>query len=650
MRFRFSVEVEKALEEGKAVVALESTIISHGMPYPENLECAIAVEDIVRSKGAVPATIAILNGQVCVGLNTNQLEKLARLGTACLKVSRRDLAFVTSLGYNGACTVAATMFIAHQAGIRVFVTGGIGGVHRGVEETFDISADLSELARTPVAVVCAGAKSLLDLPKTIELLETAGVPVIGYQTDKFPAFFTRSSNLPVSATCTNPVEVANVIKAQMSLKIDTGMIIACPIPHGNECNDAEAATVQAVAEANKNGVRGKYVTPFLLKRVNELTRGSSLASNLVIIKNNASIGSEIAVALSSNPGITVIGGACVDFMACADTLTTNDMIATSTPGVLRKSVGGVGRNIAECMSRLGAQISFFSVIGDDSNGQVVTRNIQELGMINKIRVMPSAATATYTGVVKRDGSLLAAVIDASIFRRVKEEHLTDLITKDTRLVVTDTNWAEKTLGVYGEVCMNGKVELWIDTVSTAKAVKILAFMDKLSVVRANKDEIHAIARSAGISESDPAAICAKLINTRKLACSFIVSTGASGAVLVTSGKVGYLPASIPKDAFDHYSDVQISRETIGGCTVVRYCTIALPREFVIDATGSGDCLTGAAAWARSIGLPLELCVPAGLIAARAAVKSSHPVNKDLSSADLRPCINFLTRQVPSSKM
>lgn len=295
-------EVAAALADGRPVVALESTIISHGMPWPRNAETALAVEAEVRAHGAVPATIAVLGGRLKAGLDAAQIEHIARAGHMVAKASRRDLPLLLAQGADGATTVAATMIVAALAGIRVFATGGIGGVHRGAETSFDISADLQELAQTPVAVVCAGAKSILDLGLTLEYLETHGVPVIGYQTDTLPAFFTRDSGFALAQRLDEPAAIARLLHAQWAgLGYQGGAVIANPIPaeYALPRELADRATALALAEAKAEGVQGKAVTPFLLQRVNELTGGDSLASNVQLVLNNARLAAAIAAAYSA---------------------------------------------------------------------------------------------------------------------------------------------------------------------------------------------------------------------------------------------------------------------------------------------------------------------------------------------------------------
>lgn len=292
-------EVAKALAEGKAVVALESTIISHGMPYPRNVETALKVEEIIRENGAVPATTAILNGRLKLGLTREEIEVLGK-GENIIKTSRRDVPFIIANKANGATTVATTMIIAALAGVKVFATGGIGGVHRGAQETFDISADLQELAHTNVAVICAGAKSILDIGLTLEYLETQGVPVVGFGTDELPAFYTRKSGFGVDYRVDSADILATALKAKWDLGLKGGVVIANPIPEQYEMDyyAITNAITSALKELDEKGVKGKESTPFLLGKVKEITGGASLESNIQLVYNNAKVGAQVAVELA----------------------------------------------------------------------------------------------------------------------------------------------------------------------------------------------------------------------------------------------------------------------------------------------------------------------------------------------------------------
>ena len=294
-----SPEVAAAQRDGKPIVALESTIISHGMPYPQNVETALRVEQTIREGGAVPATIAVIGGRLKAGLTTQGIEYLGRKGTGITKASRRDLPVLVARGEDGATTGATTMIIAALAGIKVFATGGVGGVHRGAEVTMDISADLEELARTPVMVVCAGAKSILDLGLTLEYLETKGVPVIGYGTDELPAFYTRTSGFKVDYRLDTPEELAAAFRAKQEMGLRGGMLVTNPIPeeYSMDADRINAAIDEAVADAKKLGIHGKETTPYLLARIKDITGGESLAANIELVLNNARLAAKVAACL-----------------------------------------------------------------------------------------------------------------------------------------------------------------------------------------------------------------------------------------------------------------------------------------------------------------------------------------------------------------
>ncbi|XP_041254655.1 pseudouridine-metabolizing bifunctional protein C1861.05-like isoform X6 [Onychostruthus taczanowskii] len=382
---RIHPSVQEALVEGRPVVALESTIITHGMAYPLNLSMAREVEEIVRINGAVPATVGILRGQIHVGLTDEELEFLASSKNA-VKVSRRDFPFVLSQGLSGGTTVSGTMIMAHKAGIPVFVTGGIGGVHRDGENTLDVSADLTELGRTPVAVVSAGVKSILDIGRTLEYLETQGVCVAAFgESREFPAFFSRQSGFQAPYHVRDEEETAKLIDSALGLGLSSGVLIAVPCPQERaaEGQAIEKAIQQALSQARSKGITGKEVTPFLLQKLTKLTDGKSLDSNLALIQNNARVGSCIAVALSklqkarrkgsqprrkdmTAPQPVVIGGINVDFIAKAQ---NSEILGggQTNAGRVRRTFGGVGRNLADCLSRLGQAPLLLSAVGKDEH-------------------------------------------------------------------------------------------------------------------------------------------------------------------------------------------------------------------------------------------------------------------------------------------
>lgn len=296
MNIRVNPEVEKALKEKKPVIALESTIISHGMPYPQNVETAMKVESIIREHGGVPATVGLVDGIGVVGLTPEEIEEMGKRGMSIPKVSRRDLPMIMAEKSWGATTVATTMILASMAGVEFFVTGGIGGVHRGAETTFDVSADLEELGRTNVTVICAGAKAILDLPKTLEVLETKGVPVLGYQTEELPAFYTRTSGLKVDYAIKDANDAAKIVKAKRDLGLTGGILITNPIPEQYSMDPIAINKVidKAIVEMDEKGIKGKQCTPFLLAKIADITEGKSLAANIQLVFNNAAVGTEIA--------------------------------------------------------------------------------------------------------------------------------------------------------------------------------------------------------------------------------------------------------------------------------------------------------------------------------------------------------------------
>ena len=296
---KLSPEVEEALRTGKPVVALESTIISHGMPYPQNVETAYACERVCRENGAVPATCAIIGGKLCAGLTAEEIDYLGREGTKVTKASRRDLPLLLAKGMDGATTVAATMIVAHMAGIKVFATGGIGGVHRNGQDTMDVSAALDELGKPPMCVVCAGAKAILDLPRTMEYLETKGVPVIGFGTDELPAFYTAKSGIPLTWRVDDPKEVADAIHAAEDMGFEGGMLVTVPIPEewSMDADYINKAIDEALVDADRQGIVGKDTTPFLLAKIKEITGGSSLVSNIQLVFNNVKTAARIAAKL-----------------------------------------------------------------------------------------------------------------------------------------------------------------------------------------------------------------------------------------------------------------------------------------------------------------------------------------------------------------
>jgi pseudouridine-5'-phosphate glycosidase/pseudouridine kinase len=713
-----SPAVRDALREGGAIVALESTIITHGMPFPQNLETARAVEAEVRAHGATPATIAILDGRCHIGLDEAQLERLARLGRERVrKVSRRDLAAVVAAGAHGATTVSATMVLAHAAGIRVFVTGGIGGVHRDGHNSLDISADLSELARTPVAVVCAGIKSILDIGRTLEVLETAGVTVatLSAQADaEFPAFFTARSGHPSPLVWASEDEAAAAIEAALALRLHSAQLIAVPIPaeQAAEGEAVEAAIRAALLEADARAIRGADTTPFLLGRVAELTAGASLRANIALVRNNARAGARIAVALADRlrapavefaaislggavggglhgrggaadarggagagagagggpggpggpggAGVLVVGGAVADLTASPSGRGAL-VLGTSNPGALALSAGGVGRNIAEGLARLGCRASLLSCVGADALGELV------LGACAAARLDTSAVqrapaphrTATYTALHHGpDGDLLGAVADMTVFEimdarwvRARAPPLLD----GAALAVADANVPMEGLLALGALCAARALPLLLEPVSVAKAAAAAraGVLSLCAFASPNEDELLAMARALGARE--PAALApegsAQRASQVDALCAHVLLSAGAGAaggaaaaparapahapaaltLLVTCGAAGALVAA--------RADAAAGGRAV---RVVRYP--ALPCA-VRSTRGAGDSFVAgfAAQWLRGAGE--AACVRAALAAAAASLEVEEAISPALSPALLAPGDGLAARHV-----
>ena len=661
---RVHPDVAAALDAGRAVVALESTIISHGMPYPANIQTAREVEEVVRNSGAVPATIAILDGVCCIGLSDDELNRFAVLGAAgkVAKVSRRDLAACVARSGHGGTTVSATMLLADMAGVRVFVTGGIGGVHRGGELSLDISADLCELGRTPVCVVCAGAKSILDIPRTLEFLETQGVAVLALGTDEFPAFFTRRSGCPAPTRVETAHEAAAVVHASSTLGLSSGTLVAVPIPESAEAEagKVQGAIEQALAEAGAAGVAGRDTTPFLLKRIAELTGGDSLASNIALIKNNAAVGAQIATSLAelqrrTAPGgrlrgdggggdsggaegalphsrndrqPIVVGGAVADLVASPAAGSTV-LLRTSSPGTLHVSPGGVGRNIAEGLARLGTHPLLLTAVGDDAFGDQLLSHAAslqgEMGVgsyryggegggesggeggggfggsggvcgidVSRVLRVSGERTATYTAVMDHTSDLIAAIADMDVHRHVTPEYVRTALGSaldGAPLCVADANLSGAALQELARLAAASQTPLWLEPVSVSKAhaaccsLVEAGLFGALTFTSPNEDE--AVAMAAALQGSAAPAphngiAHAPSAEDVRAAAGALVRAGCRH-VLTTRGPQGVLWAR--RAAPGSSSDVLFEE---------------LPALEVVSITstrGAGDSFVAGAAWA-----------------------------------------------------
>ena len=513
-KLKISSEVRHAIDNSLPIVALESTIISHGMPYPQNKQVAMEVEEIVRSHQCTPATIAIIDGECCIGLDESQLERIADPNTKTLKASKRDIAYVCAHRLDAATTVASTMVLAHLAGIRVFCTGGIGGVHRGAEYTFDVSADLEELARTPVAVVCAGIKSILDIPKSLEVLETKGVPVVTYQSDTFPSFFTNDSGVSSPMVAQNEKSVAEMMYLSSQCNFSNGMVVAVPNPAPADSEKINSAIDKALRDADVDRIDGARLTPYILAAIEKSTEGRSLFANIALVKNNAKVASNIAKELSAmqdskassknseenkshskgngvvesmkddilwgieknarnKNDILVFGGAVIDNVA---TSTQHIILGSSNPGNLISTVGGVGRNIATALAKLGDEykIGMVTCVGRDEAGAKVLRNLSSNNVdVSRTMIKKSIPTATYNAIHEGiSGSLTAAVADMHIFDEINALYVDSLRedVKKARLVITDGNLSIDAFRALGELCNRYDIPLYFEPTSDYKCL------------------------------------------------------------------------------------------------------------------------------------------------------------------------------------
>ncbi|KNC52557.1 uncharacterized protein AMSG_08124 [Thecamonas trahens ATCC 50062] len=621
----YSPDVASALAAGLPVVALESTIVAHGMPYPENLVTAREVEATVKDAGAVPATIAIVDGVIKVGLTDSELERLAAMGPKVAKVSRRDVAAIVARAATGATTVAATSLIAARAGIAVFVTGGIGGVHRGGELSMDVSADLAELARTPVAVVCAGAKSILDIPRTLEVLETAGVPVIGYGTDEFPAFFTAHSGSAAPLRMDSPAEIARMVAASAALGLGGGAVIGVPIPDNAAADGAviEAAISRALADADHRGITGRALTPFLLERVAHLTGGASLESNIALVLNNAKVGAAIACELAalraknsaSAAGPLVVGGAGLDVVGTAGE--TGLVADSSAPGTISYAPGGVALNIASVLGRLGARPALLTRIGDDVPAHAVSRQLETCGVASElVTSVPGGRTGSYLAVLKSTGSLAYAVADMALVDGLDFDAAAVEAAYNGApppVIIADGNCSPRLLRAIGAYAAAHSLPLYFEPTSVAKAGRLGSagpdFTAAVTCLTPNEAELVALAQST----PDFGATACPLAHLFRVCLRLefvVVKAGARGALLAVRDA----------NATDGYTSLVMPAEQ-------------LPASAIVDVTGAGDSLLAAFVWAiHTCGAEPARALALGQAAARLTLMAPSAVSEHLTRA------------------
>jgi len=685
-RLRILPAVQQALNENRPVVALESTIVAHGMPYPENVDLCRRLADILRERGVEPATIALRDGDCRIGLTPEEIDDLARPASStndnaetephkkqqkAVKCSTRDLARVLSAQDRstqqsarstvppwGATTVASTMVLAHAAGIPTFVTGGIGGVHRNGHVSMDISADLVELGRTPVVVVSAGIKSILDIARTLEMLETQGVPVVAYRADEMPAFFSPKSGVPAPGRVDSAEEVADAYWTARDLGLNHGMLVAVP-NHDPAGANVEAAIQAALTEADERMIQGPAVTPFLLKRVAETTAGDSLMSNVTLVQRNAEIGAEIAIAIAneqkrrrenmqaavpdaldkvnmctnrasetraSDSRVVVLGGTVLDVVAKPTQGPL--LLGTSNPASCTETDGGVGRNISEVLGRLGHRPMLFSVVGSDSRGQTLIEGLQEDCGVNadNVKIVEGAHTATYVAILDEEGDLHTACADMSVLSGILPPP--DEVLKQARALVMDANPPIPVLRHAARSASDDGVPVYLDPTSVPKARQVAqdnVLMSSLTCIFPNADELQAMAfeweensiekredsgasgssHSSGDLEEQTAAVLARMKSDGE--AQVVVSLGEDGVFLAC-------------------------RDEHGACSFER-AAAEVAQARVDNATGAGDSLCGAYIHALLNGkTPIE-AVRIGMKAAVLSLSSSRAISGRLSSSD-----------------
>ncbi|XP_039664409.1 pseudouridine-metabolizing bifunctional protein C1861.05 isoform X1 [Perca fluviatilis] len=677
--FRVHPSVSQALAENKPVVALESTIITHGMPYPHNLSTAKEVEAIVRAEGATPATVGVIEGEVHVGLSSEVLDHLARCKSS-LKVSRRDLPYVISKGLSGGTTVSATMIAAHRAGIPVFVTGGIGGVHRDGENSLDISADLTELGRTPIAVVSAGVKSILDIGRTLEFLETQGVCVATYGALKnFPAFFSPRSGFTSPYQVCNPEEAAKLIASTLSLGLQSGVLLAVPIAeeHAATGQQIEEAIQAAVTEASAKGITGRDVTPFILQKVNELTEGKSLQANIALIHNNAKVGSQIACALSkqmterklkekthhhgkhSESDIVsintmvlfsqrlaqysthkavllqvVIGGINVDFIAKGKTKTLH--FGQTNPGSVCQSFGGVGRNIADSLSRLGISLLFISATGADSHSEAVLNYCKHMNTSGVAR-LEEQSTATYCAVITESGELSLGLGDMDIHQQITEQYVSQFEKQlsSATLVCLDGNIPISTIDYVCSIAKKHNINVWYEPTDSEKACKpfLSDAWKSLSYSSPNLAELCTMNKTLGIPTPEVLPSSLEEVLSVAVALSrpllehlhcLVVTLGASGVLVCGEYDAGSVNLQPRK---------QKRRRRL---CAVHYPALTVTAEETMNVSGAGDSLAGALMAGILQRRDTDSCVRMGLLAARLSLASPHPIAPTLTLDSVDP--------------
>ncbi|XP_043495368.1 pseudouridine-metabolizing bifunctional protein C1861.05 [Polistes fuscatus] len=649
----YGKDVIDGKNNSQPIVALESTIITHGMPFPENFKTALKVEDAVKRQGAVPATIGIIDGIIHVGLDREQLKILSTTNSGnTVKCSARDLSSVVSQKLNGGTTVSATMLIANLAGIPIMATGGIGGVHREAETTFDISTDLIELGRTPIAVVCSGVKSILDIGKTLEYLETQGVPVVNIgHTYNFPAFYCAETydQLKAPFKVKDSKDAADFIRIQRELNLSTGILLAVSVPkeHALNPNEVETEISKALEKAKRMHIKGKNVTPLLLKELNEMTSGKFLKTNIALIENNAKVAAEIAKYLCEGTQAStlsqhskhlpafkrspvVVGAAILDtILQVEDSEIKLDGRMHAGQG--RQSCGGVGRNVADALIKLGAHDTrFISVVGNDEPGTAIFQSLKGGG--GTLERSSDLSTASCTVIVDAKGECCFIVGEMSAFAAID----TDLIRKyqtqleEASIIVIDANLPAETMALILDIATHAKIPVWYEPTDVRVATKIFEigsqWENTLHFVSPNKNELLAISKYLGIPVPDNKLIALDDLNeiSNHLAkyIPVIISTLGSEGVLITR-------EAQKTDPFYDENGVLMKNGAVNSRLYIPLSKISkIPNE-TFSTSGCGDCLAAGIIYGIHKSLNEENCINLALKAAALSLKSYKPVPSTL---------------------
>nr|XP_039252099.1 uncharacterized protein LOC120329521 isoform X1 [Styela clava] len=640
--------VKDALSSKKPVVALESTIITHGMPYPDNYETALEVEEIVKSKSVTPATIAIIDGQIHIGLTKDNLHTLAT-SPSSIKISRRGVPASIAFKQTGGTTVSATMMLAHRCNIPIFVTGGIGGVHRDGENTLDISSDLTELGRTPVTVISAGVKSILDIQRTLEFLETQGVTVATFgQNNDFPAFFTQKSGHKSQFNVKNASKAAQLIKSSQDLEMDSGCLIAVPLPDefATSGERIENAIKTALAEAESSSIKGPDVTPYILKRVNEITGGESLKANVALIKHNASVGADIAVELakcfsnSEEIGVAtpveeiqerpvVIGGTNIDVIAKCTSEILYD--GPSNPADISYTLGGVARNIAEGLCRYNDNPVFISALGDDGHAQMVRMEMKEYMDLSFIEKIQEYNSGLYNAVFDVNGSLKVGIESMKVHEMINIETImkNEDVISQAPLVCIDANLTSETIAYICDLCDRRDLDLFFEPTGSLKAGR--PFLDNLSwksikYLTPNLQEFEVIMSAITGKE--------KKINLNENG-KFIDST--LPAIYETCRPLlEHVYCLIVTLAGKGVATFVQDDSKSSGIKATHYPLTSMPQfewmfQPIVNVSGSGDAFAAAYIHGLLQGKESDICTKMGLVAAQFSLRSNSAVPSTLNT-------------------